>query len=60
MAKDPTHPIDLDNIDYTRALGTKLEFHHWTKQLENMVYLTEKGKGRALEIQRQVAKKNAA
>lgn len=66
MAKDPTKPIDLDYIDYTRAKGTKLEFHHWTKQLENkglvsiyelndnLVSLTDLGRLRALEIQRQV------
>lgn len=72
MAKDPTQPIDLDNVDYSRSAGTKLEFHHWTKQLENkgfarinewddnLISLTEKGRERALEIQRQLAKKNVA
>lgn len=65
MAKDPTQPINLDNIDYSKAPGTKLEFHHWTKKLEakgfaqinewddNLISLTHLGRNKALEIQRQ-------
>lgn len=72
MAKDPTQPINLDNIDYSSAPGTKLEFHHWTKRLEtkrlvrinewddNLVSLTDLGREKALEIQRQVKNSNAA
>lgn len=72
MANDPTQPINLDNIDYSRAPGSKLEFHHWTKQLEdkglarinewddNLVSLTDLGRERALKIQRQVKSGNAA
>lgn len=66
MAQDPSQPISLDNIDYSRAPGTKLEFHHWTQQLaikglarvnqwdDNLVSLTILGRKRALEIQRQL------
>ena len=72
MAKDPTQPINLDNIDYSRAPGTKLEFHHWTKQLEtkglarinewddNLVSLTDLGRARALKIQKEVKSGSAA
>jgi len=72
MAKDPTQPINLDRIDYSRALGTKLEFHHWTKQLQakglvrinawddNLIDLTDLGRKRALEIQRQANSTDAA
>jgi hypothetical protein len=72
MATDPTRPINLDNVDYSRARATKLEFHHWTKQLEvkglariyewddNLVSLTDKGRTRALEIQKQVNARGAA
>lgn len=72
MAKDPTQPINLDNIDYSRAPGSKLEFHHWTKQLQakglarinewddNLVSLTGLGQNRALEIQRQAKSTDAA
>lgn len=64
MAKDPTQPFNLDNIDYSQAPGTKLEFHHWTKKLEakgfaqinewddNLISLTHSGRNKALEIQR--------
>ena len=72
MATDPTQPINLDNVDYSSAPGTKLEFHHWTKQLEakglarinewddNLVSLTDKGRTRALQIQKQVKARGAA
>lgn len=72
MATDPTQPINLDNIDYSRAPGTKLEFHLWTKQLEakglarinewddNLVSLTDMGRERALKIQKQVKGGSAA
>lgn len=72
MAKDPSRPINLDNIDYSRAPGTKLEFHHWTKQLEtkglasidewddNWISLTDLGRERALKIQREAKNGNAA
>lgn len=72
MAKDPTQPINLDDVDYSRAPGTKLEFHHWTQQLQakgltrinewdsNLVSLTDLGQKRALEIQRQAKSTNAA
>ena len=71
MASDPSKPINLNNIDYSRAPGTKLEFHHWTKQLEakglvrinewddNLVSLTNRGRERALEIQRQTKRVDA-
>ena len=61
MAKDPTQPIDLGRIDYSRALGTKLEFHHWTKQLQakglarindwddNLISLTDLGQKKLLK-----------
>lgn len=69
MAKDSTKPINLDNIDYAREKGTKLELHNWTKQLktnglvriewnDNLVSLTNLGRLRALEIQRQVKLSN--
>lgn len=70
MAQDPTQPINLDNIDYSRAPGTKLEFHHWTKRLEtkglvciyqyndNLVSLTDLGRTKALEIQMQAKRSN--
>ena len=72
MAKDPTQPINLDNIDYSRAPGTKLEFHHWTKQLEtkglarinewddNLISLTNQGRECALKIQREARGGNTA
>jgi hypothetical protein len=72
MAKDPTQPINLDNIEYSQAPGTKLEFHHWTKQLEakglsqinewddNLVALTILGRARALKIQKQLKVSSAA
>lgn len=72
MAIDPTQPINLDNIDYSRAPGTKLEFHHWTKQLEvkglarinewndNLVSLTDLGREQALKIQWKIKSDNAA
>lgn len=71
LAENPSEPINLDNIDYSRAPGTKLEFHQLAKGLErkglvrinnwddNLISLTEKGRERALEIQRQ-ARVNAA
>jgi len=71
MAKDPTQPINLDSINYSRAPGTKLEFHHWTKQLQtkglvcinewndNLISLTDLGQKRALEIQRKANSANA-
>jgi hypothetical protein len=72
LAKDPTQPINLENIDYTRAPGTKLEFHQLAKGLEakglvnindwddNLISLTEKGRVRALEIQREAKPAGAA
>ena len=72
MAKNPTEPIDLDHIDYSRAPGTKLEFLHWTQLLQqkglarinewndNLVSLTDLGRRRALEIQRQAKRESAA
>ena len=65
MAKDPAHPINLDNINYSSTSITKLEFHDWTKQLEakglarintwddNCISLTDLGRKRALKILRQ-------
>ena len=65
MARNPTQPINLDNLDYARAPGTKLEFHQLAKGLagkglisisewdDNLISLTESGRTRALEIQRQ-------
>jgi len=72
MAIDPTQPINLNNIDYSRAHGTKLEFHHWTKKLEekglarinewddNLVSLTDKGREQALKIQKQSKRQSEA
>jgi hypothetical protein len=72
LAKDPTQPMNLDNIDYTRASGTKLEFHQLAKGLagkglvyindlnDNLISLTEKGRDRALEIQRQAKRPGAS
>jgi hypothetical protein len=66
MARDPSEPINLNQVNYDRAPGTKLEFHHWTKTLEkkglatinpwddNLISLTDAGRERALEIQRAV------
>jgi hypothetical protein len=71
IAKDPTQPINLNHIDYSNAPGSKLEFHHLTKQLEakglarinelndNLVSLTDLGRERALKIQKQVKDGNA-
>ncbi|MBZ8142991.1 hypothetical protein CLD22_24265 [Rubrivivax gelatinosus] len=71
LAKNPTQPINLENIDYTRAPGTKLEFHQLAKGLEakglvdindwdeNLISLTEKGRARALEIQREAERARA-
>jgi hypothetical protein len=65
LAKDPTQALDLANIDYTTAPGSKLEFHQLAKGLvskglvsindwdHNLISLTEKGRENALEIQRQ-------
>lgn len=72
LAKDPTQPFNLEDIDYRRAPGTKLEFHQLAKGLQgkgliqindwddNLISLTEKGRKRALEIQRQAKLANAA
>ena len=72
LAKDPTHPLNLDNIDYARAPGSKLELHQLAKGLEGkglvninfwdntLITLTESGRARALEIQRQTKSAGAA
>lgn len=66
MAQNPTISLNLDHIDYSRAPGTKLEFHQLTKALErkglvsinsyndDLVSLTERGREKALKIQKQV------
>lgn len=66
MAKDPSRAIDLERLDYQRIGGTKLEYHQLTKQLEikglariynwddNLISLTERGRVRALELQKQL------
>ncbi|MFG6416379.1 hypothetical protein ACG02S_21015 [Roseateles sp. DC23W] len=71
-AKNPTQPINLENIDYSRAPGTKLEFHELAKGLEskvlvsinawddNLISLTEKGRERALAMRRQATRTSAA
>ena len=72
MADDPTQPIDLDRIDYLRTGVTKLEFHQLAKQLqekelvninpwnENILTLTDLGRGRALEIQQAKKRRDSA
>ena len=72
LAKDPSQPINLEKINFSRAPGTKLEFHQLAKGLEgkglvsindwddNLISLTEKGRARALEIQRQAKRASAA
>jgi len=72
LARNPSKPIDLDDIDYSRAFGTKLEFHQLAKGLQrkglvrindwddDLISLTEKGRERALEIQRQVKRTGEA
>jgi hypothetical protein len=64
LGKDPTQPLSLSDIDYSRAPATKLEFHNVVKQLEakdlvttsewdeNLVWLTEEGRVKALDILR--------
>jgi hypothetical protein len=66
MAQDPTSALDLEQIDYSRAPATKLEFHQLCKGLQakglvhinpyddNLASLTELGCERALEIQRRI------
>lgn len=65
MGKDPTEPLNLSEINYSHAPASKLELHHWTRQLQdkglalinewddNLVSLTDLGRSRALQIQRQ-------
>lgn len=72
LAMNPSKPINLDDIDYSRAFGTKLEFHQLAKGLQrkglvringwddDLISLTEKGRERALEIQRQVKRTGEA
>lgn len=72
LAKNPAQPVNLEQIDYTRALGTKLEFHQLAKGLEgkgllrindwddNLISLTESGRERALELQRHAKRASAA
>lgn len=72
MANNPTLPLDLGSLDYSKTPGTKLEFHQLTKFLErkglvsihyyddDLISLTEQGREKALEIQRQVKNRAAA
>jgi hypothetical protein len=72
MGNDPTQPMDLDRLDYSRAEGTKLEFHQLAKQLEakglvrinpwndNLLTLTDLGRDRALAIQQATNRRNVA
>lgn len=72
MGNDPTQPMDLDRLDYSRAEGTKLEFHQLAKQLEekglvrinpwndNLLTLTDLGRDRALTIQQATNRRNVA
>lgn len=72
MARDPTEPMDLDRLDYSRAQGTKLEFHQIAKRLEakglvrinpwndNLLTLTDLGRDRALAIQQATNRHNVA
>lgn len=64
MSQNPTQPLNLNRIDYSHTLGTKLEYHQLTHRLEkkglisinqfddNIVTLTERGRKKALLIQR--------
>ena len=72
LGKNPTSPLDLEEIDYSRAPATKLEFHHLVSQLvdkglaytndfdENLVSLTKQGRDRALALHREWKSKSAS
>ena len=72
LGRNPTTPLDLENIDYEQAPATKLEFHQLAAHLatkglvrindwdENLVSLTQTGRARALELQRQFKSRSAA
>lgn len=71
LGKDPTSPFNLEDIDYSSAPTTKLEFHHLVNQLvkkglvytndfdENLVSLTMLGRDRALTLHREWKAKSA-
>lgn len=64
LGKNPSEPLDLDNLDYDGASFTKLEIMQWALDLknnnlvktnpwnENLISLTSPGRTKALEIQR--------
>jgi hypothetical protein len=72
LAKNPTRSLNLEDIDYSSGLYTKLELHQLSKRLQNkglvrindwddnLVSLTELGRERALEIQQKVRRGDAA
>jgi len=71
MSQNPTVPLNLEDIDYSRAPATKLEFHQLCKGLQkkglvrineyadDLVSLTELGCERALQIQHDVKRRTS-
>jgi hypothetical protein len=64
LGRDPSEPMNIDNVDYESAPFSKLEIMQWISELEknglvkknpwneSLISLTSAGRDRAFEIQR--------